>query len=99
MEWLFLVVQSGADPNVIDHDGMTPMHFAATRGHRSAVETLCRLGANLHGLSTKYTPFFFAVAHGHSDVVRSLLERGIDPNMIGVNRRLPLHIASSGTVL
>lgn len=37
----------GVDPNLRDGDGATPLHFAASRGHLTAVRWLLSHGAKL----------------------------------------------------
>lgn len=41
------VEDQGVDPNLRDGDGATPLHFAASRGHLTAVRWLLSHGAKL----------------------------------------------------
>jgi ankyrin repeat protein len=41
------VQEQGVDPNLLDGDGATPLHFAASRGHVETVRWLLRHGARL----------------------------------------------------
>lgn len=41
------VDEQGVDPNLRDGDGATPLHFAASRGHLTAVRWLLNHGAKL----------------------------------------------------
>lgn len=41
------VEEQGVDPNLRDGDGATPLHFAASRGHLTAVRWLLNHGAKL----------------------------------------------------
>jgi ankyrin repeat protein len=41
-----LLLERGADPNVKDDDGKTPLHYAAWKGHHKVVELLLEHGAN-----------------------------------------------------
>lgn len=43
----FQVEDQGVDPNLRDGDGATPLHFAASRGHLTAVRWLLSHGAKL----------------------------------------------------
>jgi Ankyrin repeat len=42
-----LLLDRGADPAGADHDGMTPLHWAAAHGRLAVVEELLRRGAPL----------------------------------------------------
>jgi ankyrin repeat protein len=44
---LLQVQEQGVDPNLLDGDGATPLHFAASRGHVETVRWLLRHGARL----------------------------------------------------
>lgn len=41
------VEEQSVDPNLRDGDGATPLHFAASRGHLTAVRWLLNHGAKL----------------------------------------------------
>jgi ankyrin repeat protein len=43
----------GADPNVQDGDGLTPLHWAAVRGQADVVRALLRHGADVNACSTE----------------------------------------------
>lgn len=90
-----ILVDGGADPNSIDHDLLTPMHFAATRDNIQVVQALCDRGANLYGtsVSNPWSPAFFAIINQSNRVLRLLLDRGHSPNHTGPGRRSLLHAA------
>ncbi|XP_046574514.1 ankyrin-3-like [Haliotis rubra] len=43
---LNLFLEKGANPNIQNHHGQTPLHYSAQRGHRECVEQLLRYGAD-----------------------------------------------------
>lgn len=56
----------GANPNILDDLGSTPMHYAALRGHQGAIEAL--LAANVHPDTRDTdgnTPLHYAAFQGH----------------------------------
>ena len=73
-----LLLKKGADINVGDCDGETPLHLAASEGHQSVVELLLEEGANLEveveygGL--KSTASDLAKKYGHTAVFELLQE-------------------------
>jgi len=89
-----LVVDCGANPNIQDKDGYTPLHYAAWKGHLKVVELLLEHGANPN-IQDKdgYTPLHYAAWKGHLKVVELLLEHGANPNIQKHDGETPLHLA------
>jgi ankyrin repeat protein len=56
----------GFDPNVADHDGVTPLHRAAMGGRADAVRALIAGGANVNALDGMFsgTPLLWAAEGG-----------------------------------
>ncbi|KAH6855888.1 hypothetical protein B0I37DRAFT_351022 [Chaetomium sp. MPI-CAGE-AT-0009] len=72
---LLLLDEGGADVNVHDHAGRTPLHFAlySTREH---AELLLDRGADLTAVDvTKRNAMHFAVLSGRLDLVRFVMEK------------------------
>ena len=70
-----VLLQSRADPTLKDHQGRTPVHFAALCGHFGLVETLIQHGGSpstpdKHG----YSPIHWAAYNGHDKCLEALLE-------------------------
>ncbi|MEO6811195.1 MAG: ankyrin repeat domain-containing protein, partial [Isosphaeraceae bacterium] len=69
------LLAAGADANVKDRDGYTPLMHAAQEGNADIVSDLIAAGAKVNVKSTeKSTPISLAV--GHADVLRVLLKAG-----------------------
>ncbi|KAK4246018.1 ankyrin repeat-containing domain protein [Corynascus novoguineensis] len=65
-----------------DAEGLTPLAYAAQRGHADLAEALLARGADpLSGEGEKdgYTPLHWAAKERRADVVRLLLKAGVDP--------------------
>jgi ankyrin repeat protein len=75
-----LLLDAGAEPNVRDGQGRSPLYWAAATGHAEVVELLLARGADVHlGARSGDTPLVVAAQNGHERVVQSLLEHGADP--------------------
>lgn len=77
------LLAGGADPNVRDTDGFTPLMRACESGRHAAVALLLQRGADA-GARTQYgeTVLTLAVQGGSEETVRLLLEHGADPNVM-----------------
>lgn len=79
----------GANPNLYDMDGMSPIHYASLDGKQKAVELLLSLGGNINSASMQTpkkiymhekgsTPLIIATILGHFDLVKFLVNQGAD---------------------
>jgi ankyrin repeat protein len=74
---LGLLLAHGADINVQDEDGWTPLYLASTRGTLEAVRLLLKHGADVEVKNNNgKTALQEAAARGHDDVVKLLREHG-----------------------
>jgi ankyrin repeat protein len=78
-----VLIQAGADPNLLNHPGWNPFHTAAAGGNRGVVEALLPKCSQLLESKTESgsTALCLAAQSGHCSVVASLLDAGaqIDP--------------------
>jgi ankyrin repeat protein len=72
----------GADVNVQDADGDTPLHGAAQNGNVEIINLLLDKGANPNAKNKLGgTPLMWAAVYGHDDAARLLLSRGANPSL------------------
>ncbi|KAH0594295.1 hypothetical protein MHUMG1_08134 [Metarhizium humberi] len=74
----FLLAERGADIDIRDRHGRTPLSWAAKNGHEAVVKLLLEKGANTETTENHYrqTPLLRAAKNGHKAVVKLLLEKG-----------------------
>ncbi|KAL2827273.1 ankyrin repeat-containing domain protein [Aspergillus pseudoustus] len=98
-ETLQVLLEHGWDVNEVDKEGMTPLHLASARGHRSTVMALlnnAQVKVNARD-RTASTALHEAAAGGHLEVVKLLLaEENININAKDRHARTPLWLATAG---
>lgn len=74
------LIKSGADMNIQDKKGLTPLMLAAIKGFEKAGVFLVESGARLDIKSNhnEYSAFLYASRKGRMHIVRALLSKGID---------------------
>lgn len=81
LTWVRFLLQKGADPNIKNKKGATPIQIAVSLGFTDGVAALIKGGANVNVTdSTGATPLIAAVIGRRVDLVRLLLEKGADPD-------------------
>jgi ankyrin repeat protein len=79
--WIRFLLQRGADPNIRNKKGLTPLQLATSLSFTEGVEALVKGGANVNvGDQTGETPLIAAVHARNVGLVRLLLEKGADPD-------------------
>jgi Protein kinase domain/Ankyrin repeats (3 copies)/Ankyrin repeats (many copies) len=81
-----------------DHDGWTPLDYAAFSGHLEMVKFLVKeAGADVESKDCHhYTPLYYAAMRGHLEVVKFLVKgAGADVESKECNQRTPLLCAAS----
>jgi ankyrin repeat protein len=79
--WTKYLLSKGADPNLPDSSGNTPLITAARVGYTDAVDLLLQLGAKVDGANKMgETALILAVQQRQLDAVKLLLAKGADPD-------------------
>ena len=73
---LAALLENGADVNMLDRSGCTPLHLAASFGHKAIVELLLVKGADIHARVNGSTALHLAAEKKHIEVVELLLANG-----------------------
>jgi ankyrin repeat protein len=85
----------GADPNVVDADGSTALHWAVEYDDQALTQALLAAGArarvaNRHGVS----PLHLAATSGNAAIVQRLIAAGADVNSVTPGGETPLMMAA-----
>ena len=85
------LIERGADVN---RKGWTPLHYAATRGHREMMRLLLDNNAYIDSESDNgTTPLMMAAYYASPLAVKLLLEEGADPTLINHGKASALDLA------
>ena len=92
------LIKSGADVNAAQGDGMTALHWIASRGDASGARLLIAAGAQLEAVTRngKYTPLHLAARDGNAGVVKVLAAAGANVAAATTSGgATPLHLAAA----
>ncbi|XP_068676235.1 transient receptor potential cation channel subfamily A member 1-like isoform X4 [Montipora foliosa] len=97
LEIVQLMVAEGHDvckSQLLDDQGMVPLHRAALNNHVTVVNYLLDQGSQVDPRDTQgRTPLFLAASVGGTATVQLLMDRGADITLKDVEQRSPLHVA------
>lgn len=79
--WLRFLIGRGANPNLSDRKGATPLQLAANLGWSDGVQVLVKAGASVDQANeTGETPLIAAIHRRDAELVRALLAAGANPD-------------------
>lgn len=94
------LIENGADLNLPDDKGRTPLHASILSSHLFAAIILIQHKANINTADEEgKTPLHLAVDFGNVDLVDLLLKADASIIAVDVNNRTPLHFCTSTHVL
>lgn len=101
--WVRFLLQRGADPNIRNRKGITPLQLATALGFTDGVDALIKGGASVNVADqTGETPLIAAVHARNVPLVRLLLDKGADPDRndnSGRSARDYMELMSGNTLL
>ncbi|HML74438.1 MAG TPA: ankyrin repeat domain-containing protein [Anaerohalosphaeraceae bacterium] len=87
-------IQTGADIDAADEEGLTLLRMASEAGHVEAVRVLLAAGADVNQQDkSSRTPLSYASYHGHVEIVKLLLAAGADGDAYDDSGETPLFAA------
>ena len=95
VEIVELLLDHGADVNIINRKGETPLSWACFKGQKGVVQLLISRQANpnMFERDGRYFPIHFAAANGDAEIVKILLRSYADINAKDIAGRSALTIA------
>ena len=79
--WIRFLTAKGANPNLVDKKGISPLEISTRLGDVESVTALLEAGARVDPVtSTGETPLIFAVHKRDIPLVQALLKRGANPD-------------------
>jgi len=93
---LLLALQDGANPNIRDPNGRTPLHFCAGVGLAPACLLLVHFGAQVDVRDKDgLTPLHMAAGYANAQTLKILVAAGADPTLSGDKQGTPLEVVTA----
>jgi ankyrin repeat protein len=91
------LINKGANVNLADNNGWTPLMFAAEKGHLTTIQALLSApGINIDAKkSDGGTALYLAASNGKDDVVKALIKQSADVDITDNHGQTPMMVANS----
>jgi ankyrin repeat protein len=82
--------------DAVDEQGLTPLHYAAQRGHKKSIEVLIKVHADKEAIDKDGdTPLHGAAMMGHQECIETLIiDYKVNKEAINKGGATPLHVAA-----
>jgi ankyrin repeat protein len=91
-----VLLKRGANVNIVDKDGDTPLSTAATFDRRDVAEVLIANGADVHRAGAEgWTPLHSAARQHDLSLMKLLLDHGAPINVVNKHHQTPLDVATT----
>ncbi|WP_353273965.1 ankyrin repeat domain-containing protein [Wolbachia endosymbiont (group A) of Ennomos erosarius] len=95
-----ILIEKGANVNVIGKGGLTPLYWAVQEGRTEIVKILIAKGAKVDAAGKDgFTPLHWAVQKGRAEMVKILIENGADHLIKDVYGCTPMDIYGNGCII
>lgn len=83
LELVKAMLDSGADPNMTDRKGLTPLMYAARKDEPEVIKLLLARGADIDAKDKSgWSALMVAIKKDHPEMARMLLEHGANPHIV-----------------
>ena len=90
------LLENGAEVDSIDSKNMTPLHYAAMRGHLGIIHSLIQYQATIDAKCESLdTPLSLACTKGHIDAMKVIMGYGADYTLRHKMKNTLLHIGKN----
>ena len=90
---VFLLLDHGADANIVAADGYTPLHLAVIKGSQNLVKLFLEKNALVNTQNADGdSPLHTAVSNGFFDITKLLIKKGSNVNLLNKEGRTPLFL-------
>ncbi|GFY87087.1 ankyrin repeat family protein [Actinidia rufa] len=87
------LLRKGANPNVRDRDGASPLHYAVQVGAIQTVKLLIKYNVDLNAADNEgWTPLLIAIQSRNRDIAKILLVNGADKTRRNEDEKTPLDL-------
>ena len=90
---VYLLLDHGADANIVEADGCTPLHLAVIEGNQNLAKLFLEKNALVNSQNADGdSPLHTAVSNGFFDITKLLIKKGSNVNLQNKEGRTPLFL-------
>ena len=92
---VYLLLDHGADANIVEADGCTPLHLAVIEGNQNLAKLFLEKNALVNSQNADGdSPLHTAVSNGFFDITKLLIKKGSNVNLQNKEGRTPLFLGA-----